>query len=481
MFFEKIKSKLLQHYDKYTENQKYLINVSVRLVIIAFILIVLLQILFNGNKDIDTDNQNTEIAISATEANSEEDKETIDENDIIAEIRNKISASEYSEALSVLDELKTVNENNENIYLYEADIYLKQGDYLSAVNVLEKGIDITSSELLINRKKYICNNVVLVNITSEYGNDQIRYQYDSNGNLIHDDIYNTEYEITGWYEYSYDEFGLLSSCSTFNAKGNLEKRSNYTYDAANKLILVEDFDSKNVKQGWHEYSYDNIGRETTVLDYGKNKKLGWKTTTEYDSEGRLFRNTGYDGRNRATGWVDTSYDNDGRVIEMVRFDNKGKKVEWNETSYNGIGNPVQFISYTKNNKITNRTEFSYDSNNKKTKEIYFNGKGIETGFAIFNTADKKTEVNDIETGEKRYFEYRYIGDVLSDIDITPASGTLTFNGSAKYKRVPSRRSAYIGNVNKNTTYKVIGETADFYQVDKGWYFYKNDISVVYNK
>ena len=466
MLFENLKSK-----NQYTDKQIFLINVLIRLGILAFVVLILPFLLFKTKKASD--------AVNTTEVTTDTPA-IVDEGSVIAEVKDKISAREFSEAQSLLEDLKKFNANNESIYLYEADIYLNQNNYLSAISSLEKGIDITSSSMLTNRKNYICNNVVCVKAISEDGENTISHVYDYSGNLIYDEKYNAAYEITGWNEYTYDSSGLLSICSTFNSEGDLEKRGEYSYDASNTLTLVEDYNSKNAIQGWHEYSYDSSGREIEVVDYGKNKKVSWITTTEYDSDGRLFRNAGYDSKNRLTGWVDTLYDNNGHVTKMARYDTKGQVVEWNETFYNDKGNPIDFASYYQDSELTNTTKFLYDTKDRKTEEIYFNAEGIEIGYAQFNIADKKTEERNIETGIKWHYEYKYLGDILCDVNPGPLSGTLTFNGSAQYKRIPSKEAAYIGKANKNTKYNVIGETTDFYQVDKGWYFYKDDLNVVYN-
>ena len=72
----------------------------------------------------------------------------------LADIQSKVSAGEYQEALALIGDAKIAHADNEDLYLYEADVYLKQKNHVSAVEALDEGIAATSSEKLANRKQY---------------------------------------------------------------------------------------------------------------------------------------------------------------------------------------------------------------------------------------------------------------------------------------------------------------------------------------
>lgn len=429
----------------------------------------------------DTDEEET------TEETSEEATETteaapaVDMESVLADIQSKVSAGEYQEALALIGDTKMSYGDNENLYLYEADVYLKQKDYLSAMEALEEGIAVTSSDTLVNRKQYISKNIVLVEATPQDGSAGFFHEYNANGNLVREEIYNSAYEPGGWNEYTYDSTGAITVRNTYNSKGNLEKRSEYRYDSSGALEMIVDYNSKHVRQGWHEYVYDSLGREIEVIDHINEKKIGWKTVTEYDSYGRLFRNTGYDGKNKVSGWVETKYDGNDNVIMMVRYDSKGKTVEWNETKYDTNGNPTEFISYAKNDTVVSSTRYEYDANGKKLKETYYDKDGIEVGYAEFDAAGKKKIEQNKETGVIWDYRYQYIGDVLSDNGMTPVTGTLSFYAKVGYKRIPAQGAAYMGYVSKNDIYQVVAESAEYYRVAEGWYFSKKDSGITFTQ
>lgn len=450
--------------------------------IIVLLLILVCAILFsNSANDVGRDKSNVEETVTEetiVEESTAEDKELIIEG-LLEEAKSSISTADYTEALTKIEEVKLADSQNEVAYLYEADIYLKQNDYLSAISALDKGIEVIGSEKLKNRRSYICSNTVLVETTSEDGASGFYNTYDENGNIIHEELYDSEREPSGWNEYIYNMSGCVISCDFYNRKGDLEKRCEYTYDSSDKLTIVEDYNSKHVKQGWHEYKYDSLGKNTEVIDYTKSNKVGWKTTSEYDSFGRLVRNTGYDSKNRAKSWVDTMYDEKGNVVRMTRYDGNGKIVEWNETIYDENGKPIEFFNYNKKNKVVDSTKYFYNEYGIKTKEVFYNADGEETGYTEFDVAGKKTTEMNPKTGKVWNYKYQYVGDVLSDLNLEETTGTLSFSNAVGYRFLPIQAARCINSVDINATYKVIGETAEYYQTEKGWYIHKKAPGVIY--
>lgn len=431
-----------------------------------------------------TDDKDKSEEVQTEEMSSEESSEMSEEDVLeaaINEIVVLVEAEQLEDALTKISEQRAVNEECDELYLYEADIYLKQNTYDKAIAVLDEGIAKNGSELLINRKKYICNNIVLVSMEPSDGGAGIFNEYDNFGNLLREELYNSEFKATGWNEYEYDLKGLLQSCSSYNASGNLEKYTQYTYDNAGLLYASEDYNSKQVMQGRHEYFYDSLGRESEILDYGKNNKLGWKTKREYDAFGRLVRNTGFDAKNRAQGWVDTTYDGKGNVVMMARYDSKGKIVEWNETEYDGNGKPTKSINYSKKNTVVGSIEYIYDADGRKIKEVYLDKKGNEEGYAEFDIAEKKVLEQNKDTGDLWQYKYMYVGDVLCDENISPITGTMSFENAVGYKRLPASEAAYVNKATKDSTYQVIGETEGYYKVSQGWYFCKQDKGIVFKE
>jgi len=85
-----------------------------------------------------------------------------------------------------------------------------------------------------------------------------------------------------------------------------------------------------------------------------------------------------------------------------------------------------------------------------------------------------------KTGEIWNYKYQYVGDILSDLNLMEATGTLSFNNAVGYRYLPVQAARCVNRVDRNATYNVIAETADYYQTEKGWYIYKNEPGVIYN-
>jgi len=457
------------------------------LVCVMFILLIVAIVIFFilGSMDKETvADKDISEEIQTEEASSEEIGEVSKEELLeiaINEIVVLVETGQLEDALAQIGEQKVLNEECDELYLYEADVYLKQNNYDKAVATLDEGIAKNGSETLINRKKYICNNIVQVSMEPTDGGVGIYNEYNNAGNLIREELYDSEFDATGWNEYEYDLQGFLQSCSSYNVNGNLEKYTQYIYDEAGVLYASEEYNVKQVMQARHEYLYDSLGRESEVLNYGKNNKLAWKTKREYDTFGRLVRNTGYDAKNRAQGWVDTTYDGKGNIVMMARYDSKGKIVEWNETKYDENGRPTQSINYSKKNTVVGSIEYIYDADGRKIKEVYYDKKGNEEGYAEFDIAEKKVLEQNKDTGILWQYKYMYVGDVLCDKKITPLTGTLSFVNTVGYKRLPLSEAAYVNKTTKDSTYQVIGETEEYYKVLQGWYFYKQDNGIIYKE
>ena len=419
----------IKEWAKTNEHAKLIISLSCVVIVIAIVVIIKVIITLSGvNKNTDIVNGKTKPVRRIEQSVETEEKGAVKEEasitigdafkrakvltleSLLKVAENNIALGMYEDALNEINQIKVIDKLNEDAYLYEADIYLKQNNYNSALNVLNTGISIVNSEEMINRKNDICSNIVLLETVSGDGQHIFYNTYDESGRLIREELYDSEQNFNGWNEYKYNEEGCKRYCYLYNKKGNLEKYSKYSYDDNLILTTIKDYNSKDKKQGWHEYSYDSSGRVIEILDYGANKKVGWKTISEYDSAGRLIRNTGYDSKNRAKSWVDTVYDENGNVDKMIRYDEDGEVVEWNQTFYDENNKATESISYNEDDEIINSTKYFYDGNGFKEKEIYYNAAGEETGYAEYDLAGKKISEKNPTTGNAWNYKYQYMAE-----------------------------------------------------------------------
>lgn len=104
------------------------------------------------------------------------------------------------------------------------------------------------------------------------------------------------------------------------------------------------------------YTYDDNDLEIHVGEYNLNGQLLEETISCYDS------------KNRSTGWI--SYNSSGDILRQV-------KLIYSTTP----NHESEIIEYGANMKLIRRTEFIFDDNCRPIKELHYNNKNKNTGYA----------------------------------------------------------------------------------------------------
>ena len=138
-----------------------------------------------------------------------------------------------------------------------------------------------------------------------------RYEYDSRGSLVLEEVYNSREELQTSLGYLYDE-GLLTRWNVKDSSGSLLAYTEYRWDgdrnvridtyssdgvlrdyfirtfAAGNLVSQEKFTENGTSSGKVEYSYGN-GFPTEESHYRANGSLERTMLYEYDLEGSIVR------------------------------------------------------------------------------------------------------------------------------------------------------------------------------------------------
>lgn len=92
-----------------------------------------------------------------------------------------------------------------------------------------------------------------------------RFEYDSQGRLIREELLDDKQQLQTRYEYAWNPDGLRAEWRVFNAAGVLQARSEYLYDAGKALVGVRLFNGAGILMEQSEYSYQSEGKVDSIV------------------------------------------------------------------------------------------------------------------------------------------------------------------------------------------------------------------------
>jgi len=173
----------------------------------------------------------------------------------------------------------------------------------------------------------------------------VEYIYDSNGNLIKQNVERTSLDIVNktTISYVYDQLGnLITENKDEKADGTIERVTTYKYDSAGKIITKEyDIDNDGTLDGITTYNYNSKGElEGIVINWDAVSEDTQREYYTYDEHGRLAI-------------VEFDDNDDGE------FDRKG--VYLYDESGAKIGADL-YSPYNDDERLVGSTRYYYDSN-----------------------------------------------------------------------------------------------------------------------
>ena len=324
--------------------------------------------------------------------------------------RENMAQGAYDLALAILAEGYEATQDNAlleekgQVYLAWSDAYL-QSDVLTAVQILESGIEATGSEELAARKEYVEANVSVAKVTRYdfSGNLMEVEEYSPEGLLLQDTLYDSGYLNLRW-EYTYDEAGNELSGTQYDSDGDVAGWYEYTYGGNGKVQSKAFYCTDWIGRTYvfEEYTYDEAGRERSYAyydsksllgeqiydEYGKIVKDYWsdgmeiesdsEITYEYDDAGHFLKGTWYDTVSDSV-WRIEEYtcDESGHVLRVTR-----DGVLYEEYTYDASGNVLSATQYGYGSNDS--WEKTYDSfgnvvSLKKSEEYYYSDMGYDLG------------------------------------------------------------------------------------------------------
>ncbi len=285
------------------------------------------------------DTKDAEAAEAETDTAQEEDKGEAD----LASGRECLDAGDYAGALQHFNAaLQKGAVDNEEIYHLSSEAYLKMGDVVNAVQVLNMGIEQTGSALLETRKDYVLGHVQTLRI-EEYRDAVMTMleEYDTDGRCLRQEYYDNQGNLKEWGEFWYDGVQLTAE-------------THYYGNGATKWSRV----------------YDSLGRESEYYVYNENGSLQEHYETQYMSETQGRQN--YYGSNGALQWwKECEYDGNGHLIRDVSYNSDGSMNSWQEYQYDEEGRAVYTAGHYADGRKSGSASYQYDENGSQTKSANY--------------------------------------------------------------------------------------------------------------
>lgn len=278
----------------------------------------------------------------------------------------------YEEAVVAFNNAIEIDPMSVDAYLGLVEVYIRTGDFETALSYAQKGYDLTGDERLKEKIDMIESG----NITA------------SNGWVMKTSFYDYEYDtgLIGYATYIRNLQGYIDSTAIYDKDGNLIDEGEWQYDEkGNAIVVYSEGVEKTFHSGElidiymslsrHEYEYDTEGRMIRCKDYDRSGDLACYMELEYDEKGREIRHKDYDRSGDLTGYQELEYDAEGREIRWKNYDESNNLLEHEEYEYDSKGRKVRAKSYDRSGKLIEYTEYEYDAEGRSTGRKKYDASG----------------------------------------------------------------------------------------------------------
>lgn len=249
----------------------------------------------------------------------------------------------YEEAVVAFNNAIEIDPMSVDAYLGLVEVYIRTGDFETALSYAQKGYDLTGDERLKEKIDMIeSGNITASNgwvmKKSQYDHGELMwyetYIYDLQGRKKITTLYNGANQLVGTGDWQYDEQGnaLVSyGWSSYTPDDPLSVRMakwEHQYDAEGRMLSLRRYDLTGVLQVFKEYQYDAEGRLTTEEEYNGNGELLESEENEYDSRGRNIAEKRYNASGDLMFSYEYEYDAEDRTISRKDYDSSGSLVKY---------------------------------------------------------------------------------------------------------------------------------------------------------
>ena len=186
--------------------------------------------------------------------------------------------------------------------------------------------------------------------------------FDTAGNSIRNELYNSDGTLLGYVLYEYDVTGYCKRVDQYDNTGMIY--SAYEIDSDGNEVKREIYTDGRLTQTWIT-EYDDAGNMVQSEVY-----IGGtlRYVNEYDQAGNLIRIESYDDNGDLFGYGLYEYDSDGNQIKEESYDPDGTLEGYTLYEYDSNGNWLKSENYDPDGTINRYTLFEWDVNGTKTRQ-----------------------------------------------------------------------------------------------------------------
>ncbi|MBK7681958.1 MAG: hypothetical protein IPJ26_05595 [Bacteroidetes bacterium] len=259
---------------------------------------------------------------------------SVTEQDAIPEVLTQ--EEEYNDKnLLVLEKKYNMDGEIEEVHSFTYD---EQGRLLNhLLEIPEDGI----SERFVTSRNADGNPTLIVKYYGDDEGEKTEYVYGTNAQVVKIMRYDADGEFEAEEDLEYDDQSkLMVRRITSPVEGN--KCYRFSYDEKSNLIKEEDFDENDQLSAYVEIDYDEEDRETYVSRFNEAGKMISQLLTEYDAQGRIVRKIAKSSNVRITSF---EYDEQGRVIEESLSDQNDFVISRTRLTYDDDGRIAEETIY----------------------------------------------------------------------------------------------------------------------------------------
>ena len=168
--------------------------------------------------------------------------------------------------------------------------------------------------------------------------------FDTAGNCVRNELYNSDGSLGHYNLNEYDSSGNCIKSEAYSSDGSLFGCYKFEYDSNGNQIRAEGYGSDGTLLGYVLYEYDSDGNRTKDEYYDSDGILQYYTQNQYDSSEKLLREENYDSNNSLQSYVLYEYDSNGNCT-MEDVYNSGSPHQTCVYAYNENGEKVMLQFY----------------------------------------------------------------------------------------------------------------------------------------
>jgi tetratricopeptide (TPR) repeat protein len=259
---------------------------------------------------------------------------------------------DYEQALVVFNKVIEIDPMNVDAYLGVVEVYIRTGEFDTALEYAKKGYEQTGDERLKEKIDMIESGDIFA----------------ANGWKMKSSFYNAN-GLMAYFTYSYDLKGRKKAVSWYDGNDRLVKQGENEYDDQGNLIVSysEVFwgGDDEVALEKYEYSYDAEGNKIGEKEYDDSGNLAHYTEIECDAEGRKLVEQLYEADGTFLQRMEFAYYDEagpGEINEVFKnFDSSGRLMNYIDYYNYDEENPIMYKDYNGDGSLIDYEQAVYDS------------------------------------------------------------------------------------------------------------------------